>query len=80
MKKTLNIKGRNFQLFKEIMDETTWKTALQDKIGKETLELFSDIFCTTQELLIPTYKNQSWVGASECSCLSGQTETQEGNG
>lgn len=54
--------GKKIQLFKEIIDEITWKTALQDKGGEETLELLNNIFCTTQELPNPMYKKSVMDG------------------
>lgn len=62
MQKDLKTYGKKFQLFKEIIDEITWKTALQDKGGEEILELLNNIFCTTQELPNPMYKKSAMDG------------------
>lgn len=39
----------NRKLFKELVDETTWKTALKDKEAEQIWQLFKDIFLRAKE-------------------------------
>ena len=42
--KMLNFRRANFQLFKGLVDENPWETALRDKGAEQSWQLFKDIF------------------------------------
>lgn len=52
--KTLNFRRLNFQLFRELQDETSRETALRDKVAEQSWQLFKHTFLGAQELSIPT--------------------------
>lgn len=51
----LNFRRVNLELFKELVDETSWETVLRNKGVEQKWQLFKDIFLRAQELLIDTY-------------------------
>ena len=51
-----------FQLFKELVDGTLWKTALRDKGAEQSWPLFKDILFRAQELSIPMCKKSGKEG------------------
>lgn len=70
--------GKKIQLFKEIIDEITWKTALQDKGGEETLELLNNIFCTTRAPNSHVQKiSHGWQEMSMAASLAKQKHERE---
>ncbi|KFW72584.1 hypothetical protein AS28_04447, partial [Pygoscelis adeliae] len=54
--RTLNFRRANLQFFKQLEDGIPWETALRDKGGGHSWQLFKDIFLRAQELSIPTRK------------------------
>ncbi|GAB0204051.1 hypothetical protein GRJ2_002870700 [Grus japonensis] len=67
--RTLNFRRANIQLFKELVDETPWETALWDKGAEESWQLYKDIFLRVQVFSIPMCKK--WVKEGRRpSCLS----------
>lgn len=54
--RTLSFKRANFQLFKELVDVTSWETALRNKEAEHSQQLFKDIFLKAQVFSIPMYK------------------------
>ncbi|PKU48865.1 hypothetical protein llap_836 [Limosa lapponica baueri] len=60
--RTLNFRKANFQLFKELVKRTPWKTVLRNKGAKQSWQIFRDAFHREQELLIPRCKKSSKKG------------------
>lgn len=52
--RTLNFRRtQQFQLFKELLDRSPWKTALRNIRMEQRRQLLKDIFLTAEELSIP---------------------------
>ena len=66
----LNFRRVNFQLFKELVDGTPWKTASTVKGAEQGWQLFKDIFLRAQELLIPMYKKSGKEGRRRSTRLN----------
>ncbi|KAK4831467.1 hypothetical protein QYF61_017715 [Mycteria americana] len=60
--RTLNFRKANFQLSKELVNRTPWKTALRDKGAEQSRQIFKDAFHKAQELSIPRYKKSGKEG------------------
>ncbi|KFP56376.1 hypothetical protein N322_05521, partial [Cariama cristata] len=54
--RTLNFRKAKFQLFKELVNKTPWKTALRNKGAEHSWQVFKDAFLRAQELSIPRRK------------------------
>ncbi|KFW94610.1 hypothetical protein N336_00311, partial [Phalacrocorax carbo] len=54
--KTLNFRKEDFQLFKELVNRTSWEMVLRDKGTEESWQIFTDAFHKAQELSVPRYK------------------------
>lgn len=50
--KTLNFRRASFQLFKELMDGTTWENFLRDKKSRKKWQLLKALFLGAQELSV----------------------------
>jgi len=57
--RTLNFRRENFQLFKELVNRTSWESARRSK-GAE--QIFKDAFHRVQELLISRCKKSGKAG------------------
>ena len=67
--RTLNFRRVNFRLFRELMDEITWETALKAIWLERSWQLFKDAFPRVQDLSVPHYRKTSrrerkleWLG------------------
>jgi len=60
--RTLNFRKANLQFFKELVNKTTWKTALRDKGLEQSWQFFKDTLHRAQELSIPRCKRSGKEG------------------
>lgn len=60
--RTHNFRRANFQLFKELVDSTPWKTGLKDKGDEKSWQIFKNTIIRPQELLIPSSKKSGQEG------------------
>ena len=80
--RTLNCKIANFQLFKELINRTPWKTALRDKGAEQSWQTFKDAIHKVQELSVPRCKKSgtkgkrpAWLSRDLLVKLKGKKET-----
>jgi len=60
--RTLNIRKAKFQLFKELVNRTPWKTVLRDRGAEERWQIFKDALHRVQELSVPRCKKSRKEG------------------
>jgi len=60
--RTLNFRKKKFQLFKKLVNRTSWETAFGDKRAGQSWPVFRDTFHRVQELLIPRRKKSGKEG------------------
>ncbi|KFV02204.1 hypothetical protein N339_05970, partial [Pterocles gutturalis] len=55
--RTLNFRGANFQLFKELLDGIPWETVFKGIGAEQSWQLFKDTLLSVQEFSIPQKKS-----------------------
>ena len=60
--RTLNFRKAKFQLFKQLVNRTSWQTVLRDKGAEQSWQVFKDAFHRAQELSNPRCKKSEKEG------------------
>jgi len=60
--RTLDFRKTNFQLFKELVNKTSWETSLGDKGEEPSWQIFKNALHGVQELSIPRFKKSGKEG------------------
>lgn len=82
--RTLNLRKANFQLFRSLMHDILWETALRGKRVNGSWEIFKNIFLTAEKLSTSTCKKSGRGGRRQEASMAksrplSQTKTQNQN-